>query len=144
MKQLIHKIGSVVMAFIVLFSTFSFTISSHYCGDVLVDSSIFSSAEDCGMAMDHDDGCDTDESEKVCNTSDSMHCLNVEKSVEGNTIEQQALDFSELPKVHFALAFVAAYQSLWIEEIPKNLVANYYSPPWVTEDVTILFENFRI
>ncbi len=49
MKQITHKIVSLLMAFVVLFSTMSFTVSMHFCGDVLVDSSMLSSAESCGM-----------------------------------------------------------------------------------------------
>ncbi|WP_414727683.1 HYC_CC_PP family protein, partial [Winogradskyella sp. UBA3174] len=32
MKQVFHKIMSFAMAFVVLFSTMSFTINMHYCG----------------------------------------------------------------------------------------------------------------
>ncbi len=39
------------MAFVVLFSTMSFTIDMHYCGDTLVDTSIFTKAKTCGMEM---------------------------------------------------------------------------------------------
>ena len=39
------------MALLVLFSTFSFTLASHYCGDVLVDSSLFGKVETCGMEV---------------------------------------------------------------------------------------------
>ena len=37
------------MAFLVLFSTVSFTIEKHFCGDVLVDVSMFVEAEKCDM-----------------------------------------------------------------------------------------------
>ncbi|WP_455429473.1 HYC_CC_PP family protein, partial [Maribacter hydrothermalis] len=37
MKKFYHKILSVIMAFVVLLSTMSFTIDFHYCGDLLVD-----------------------------------------------------------------------------------------------------------
>lgn len=40
------------MALLVLFYTFSFSISEHYCGDNLVDCSLFSEAESCYMEMD--------------------------------------------------------------------------------------------
>ena len=49
MKLFIKKITALLMAFVVLFSTMSFTISEHYCGDHLVDSGLFSKAENCGM-----------------------------------------------------------------------------------------------
>ena len=41
MKQLLNKILSLSMAFVVLFSTMSLTVDMHYCGDTLVDTAIF-------------------------------------------------------------------------------------------------------
>ena len=50
-NQVFHKITSMLMAFVVLFSTMSFTIDMHYCGDTLVDTSVFGKAHSCGMEM---------------------------------------------------------------------------------------------
>lgn len=52
MKHLSHKILSTVMAFVVLFSTMSFTIDMHFCGDTLVEAAVFHKAKGCGMKMD--------------------------------------------------------------------------------------------
>lgn len=52
MKQFFHKIMASTMALVVLFSTLSFTVGMHYCGDVLVDTSMFHTAETCGMEME--------------------------------------------------------------------------------------------
>ena len=38
-----------LMALLVLFSTVSFTVEKHFCGDTLVDVSVFSEAQKCGM-----------------------------------------------------------------------------------------------
>ena len=51
MKKVFYKISSFSMALLVLFSTLSFTVESHYCGDILVDSSVFGAAETCGMEI---------------------------------------------------------------------------------------------
>ena len=45
MKQFSHKIMALVMAFVVLFSTMSFTVNMHYCGDTLVETAIFHKAK---------------------------------------------------------------------------------------------------
>lgn len=37
------------MAFVVMFTTMSFTVDMHFCGDSLVDFSLFAKAESCGM-----------------------------------------------------------------------------------------------
>ena len=51
MKQFIQKIGAFIMAFVVVFSTMSFTIDKHYCGTILVDVAINAKAKPCGMEM---------------------------------------------------------------------------------------------
>ena len=39
------------MALVVLFTTMSFTIDMHYCGNTLVEAAIFHKAKGCGMEM---------------------------------------------------------------------------------------------
>ena len=48
-EKFLHKFFSVTLALLVLFSTVSFTIEKHFCGDVLVDVSMFVEAEKCAM-----------------------------------------------------------------------------------------------
>ena len=52
MKQISHKILATVLAFVVLFSTMSFTVDMHFCGDTLVATSMFQKATGCGMEME--------------------------------------------------------------------------------------------
>ena len=52
MKKLVFKIASISLAFLVLFSTLSFTVEKHYCGDFLVDVAYVGHADGCGMEMD--------------------------------------------------------------------------------------------
>ena len=52
MKQVFHKTLAISMSFVVLFSTMSFTINMHYCGDTLVETALFQKAKGCGMEMD--------------------------------------------------------------------------------------------
>tara|TARA_R110000868_G_scaffold329589_4_gene590394 strand:+ start:1302 stop:1613 length:312 start_codon:yes stop_codon:yes gene_type:complete len=48
-KQIIHKGFSFALAFLVLFSTVSFTVEKHFCGDTLVDVAIFTESDKCAM-----------------------------------------------------------------------------------------------
>ena len=66
MKQLFHKVISVVMAVVVLFSTMSFTINMHYCGDTLVDTAIFQKTKTCGMEIQKTSNKDCSISKKNC------------------------------------------------------------------------------
>ena len=58
------------MAFVVVFSTMSFSIDMHYCGDTLVDSTMFGSAANCGMEMEKT-------STKECSISKKNCCNNL-------------------------------------------------------------------
>ena len=58
MKSTLQKIGSTLLALLVLFSTFSFTVEKHYCGDFLVDVSFFGDAQDCAEELGEED-CDS-------------------------------------------------------------------------------------
>ncbi|MGM0634621.1 MAG: HYC_CC_PP family protein [Bacteroidota bacterium] len=58
MKIYLKHIASVSMALLVLFSTMSFTINSHYCGSILVDKAVMKAAKTCAMhssKMSHSD-----------------------------------------------------------------------------------------
>lgn len=45
------KILSTLMAFVVVFTTLSFTVDMHFCGDTLVDTSIFQKVKGCRMEL---------------------------------------------------------------------------------------------
>jgi len=52
MKSFAHKTGAALLAFLLLFSTLSFSVDMHFCGRSLVDMELFHKAEGCGMSMD--------------------------------------------------------------------------------------------
>ena len=53
MKKSFSKIASFLLALLVLFSTFSFTVEKHFCGEFLMDVSFIGHADDCGMDMEN-------------------------------------------------------------------------------------------
>ena len=50
-KNILHKGFCTVMALLVLVSTLSFTVEKHFCGNTLIDVSLFSEADKCDMEM---------------------------------------------------------------------------------------------
>ena len=52
MKRIFQKFGAATLAFLVLFSTLSFSVDMHFCGHTLVDMELFQKAEGCGMSME--------------------------------------------------------------------------------------------
>lgn len=131
-NHLLHKIFSIGLSLLVLFSTVSFTIEKHYCGDTLVDVSIFTEAEKCGMEaqdMLQKKSCCKDEVD-VVQGQDELKA----PSFEDLNIEQQQL----------LVAFTQSYSSLF-ESLPKEVVAHTdYSPPNLVYDIQVLDQVFLI
>jgi hypothetical protein len=51
MKKFSLKIVSILMAFVVVFTTLSFTVDMHFCGDTLVETAVFQKVKGCGMEL---------------------------------------------------------------------------------------------
>jgi hypothetical protein len=138
MKQLFRKITAILMAFVVLFSTMSFTFSEHYCGDLLVDSALFSKAETCGMAME------TAPATSDCNAIKKDCCSDKVKQIEGQSnlkIDFQKISFQQAP---FVIAFTYAYLNLFEGTSTTTVPFTAYSPPLVNKDIAVLYQVFRI
>ena len=136
MKQIFHKLISLVLSLILLISTFSFTVESHFCGDHLVDIAIFSTVEGCGMEMKARTSEEKEITKKGC-------CRDDAHFVEGNSIEQQAIHKLNLPQVYFVASFVMSSQETLANTTSDDSFYQYI-PPLVDRDITVLFENFRI
>ncbi len=124
------------MSLVVLFSTMSFTVDRHYCGDTLVDTALFEKADSCGMKMMKSSSEDKKISAKNC-------CRNEVHFIGGNEVEQLAIQKAELPNVYFAIAFISTFQKLSFSD-PSEKPFHLYKPPLANKDITVLFENFRI
>ncbi|MBL4604401.1 MAG: hypothetical protein JKY02_01675 [Flavobacteriaceae bacterium] len=133
MKQTFHKIVSLLIAFVVLFSTMSFTINMHYCGAALVDTSIFHKVKTCGMEMQKTI-TDSD-----CSITKKDCCTDKQIKIEGQdelkiTFDQQV----------FVASFVYTYTNLF-KGLEKN-VNSYrdYPSPSVVSDIYKLDETYLI
>jgi len=138
MKNIARNITASFLAFLVLLSTMSFTISSHYCGDTLVSTTLVFEAEGCGMEMNApspNEGCSV--MKKDC-------CKDEVQLVEGQN--DLKLDFSDLD-LHqqlFVASFIYTYVDLF-EGLETNFTSfNDYSPPLVVKDIQLLDGVFLI
>ncbi len=137
MKQFIHKIASVLMAFVVLFSTMSFTIDMHYCGDTLVDTSVFSKAKSCGMESMEISTCESPELKKKC-------CSEEQISFEGENELQLTFEDLNFEQQVFVSSFIYSYINLF-EGLEENIIPlKDYSPPLVVKDILLLDQVFLI
>ncbi len=138
MKKAFHKIGSLLMAFVVLFSTMSFTINMHYCGETLVATSLFQDVESCGM-------------EQVmstlpngCSMEKPNCCKNEQSIVKGQDELKLNFDKLSLDSQQFVAAFFHTYISLFesTEEVRPSLPA--YPPPNIVRHIYKLDESYLI
>lgn len=131
-KAISYKIFSISLALLVLFSTVSFTIEKHYCGDTLVDVSIFFEAETCGM----------ERKDVLVKKS----CCDDEVDIVEGQDELKISSFEDLgfEQQHFLVAFKYAYingfESLSKEAIPHK----EYAPPNLVYDIQIIDQVFLI
>lgn len=138
MKEIILKISSVLMAFSVLFSTMSFSISEHYCGDNLVDSSLFSEADSCSMEMEKPLAIGD------CEIQKSNCCKDVVKLYIGqDNIKTNPLDLNSSEQILVA-SFIYSYINLF-EGLEENIIPfKEYSPPFLITNIQVINETYLI
>jgi len=134
MKQLYIKIASFLLAFLLLFSTFSFTVEKHYCGDVLVNVSFTGQTECCAMNMD------------VITSIKKKNCCKKEiQKIEG----QDQLQFNKIEKITgskqlYVTAFLVSYNDLSNKNKPKNYFYKDFFTPDIWLDYQVLYQTFLI
>ncbi|WP_339614071.1 hypothetical protein [uncultured Winogradskyella sp.] len=137
MKQVFHKIMSFAMAFVVLFSTMSFTINMHYCGNTLVETVIFKKAKGCGMEMQKP-------SKKGCAITKKNCCKNEQSVVDGQDELQLSFDKISLEQQVFITSFVYTYIHSF-ESFDKTITSyDIYKPPRVIRQLYKLDETYLI
>lgn len=139
MLQVLHKILSVFLAVIVLFSTLSFSIEKHICMGKITDTSFFTEVSSCEMMVVE---CDTDDFSGN-NIQKKSCCDNIQELIPGNQNEQQALQSFKIDQAQFVVAYFYTYQNLF-EERKDIIPFKYYSPPLVDKDINVLYQTFLI
>ena len=128
------------MSFVVLFSTTSFAITKHFCGETLVDTAIFSKASTCGMESQKDilnplPGCSI--VKKDC-------CNDVQTLIDGqDELKLQAESITFQQQV-FIASFVYSYSNLF--EGLESTVPAYedYKSPLVSKQIFKLDQTYLI
>ena len=137
MKQIFHKISSFLMAIVVLFSTMSFTVDMHYCGDNLVETAIFHKAKGCGIEMEKP-------STEGCSITKKNCCDDKQLAIEGQDEIQLQVDKITFEQQVFIASFVYTYSNLF--EGLENNVSTYeeYKPPLVIRQLYKIHETYLI
>lgn len=131
MKKLLLKLIAATLAILVLFSTFSFTVEKHFCGDFLMDVSFTGEADKCEM----------NHSKEVT----SNCCKDEIAHVEGVEILQQQVEKDiTFKSQQFCIAFFQSYVDNFKSYNPKNLFLKDFSPPDISEDFQVSLQCFLI
>ena len=135
-KQVLHNVFSIALAILVLLSTVSFTIEKHYCGDVLVDVSVFTEVEKCGMEPSEI------ESSKLIKKScckDEIEFMHGQDELKFTSFDDLDID----QQLIFA-SFIYSYINLY-DGLPKQIIPHRnYSPPNLVADIQVLDQVFVI
>ena len=115
-----------------LISTVSFTIEKHFCGDVLVDISIFTEVDKCAM--------ETLEilQKKTC-CKDEIEIIQGQDELKFSAFE----DFN-FEQQQFLSAFAFSYVNLFIGLPKQSIPHKDYSPPNLVADIQVLDQVFII
>ncbi|KAA1242395.1 hypothetical protein [Aquimarina sp. RZ0] len=132
-----QKIASVVLAFLVLFSTLSFTVEKHYCGRFLVDVAVFSKAKDCGMEMTSDNHTNDILIKKSC-------CKDELLVLEGQDELKDSLGQKDITKQLLFAHFYNTCVNVFLISEKEDVVFKEYDPPERTIDSTVLYQVFLI
>lgn len=140
MKAIVFKIASLFMALLVLFSTLSFSVGMHFCGDSLVDFALFESVDTCGMEAvpsKASTSCDTMEMDMDC-------CSDVAFVVEGQQELKLSFDTLTFEQQVFVTSFFYTYPGLYRGPSTHSPFFKDYAPPPLIRDVQILDQTFLI
>ena len=131
-KQISYQLISAALAILVLFSTVSFTIEKHFCGDVLVDVSMFIESEKCGMESQ-----ELFQKKSCC--KDEIDVIQGQDELKVTSFED--LDFGQILFITvFSYSYLNGFESLPKETIPHK----DYSPPNLVSNIQVLDQVFII
>ncbi|WP_027125010.1 HYC_CC_PP family protein [Gelidibacter mesophilus] len=138
MNALIFKILSIKMAGLVLFSTLSFALNMHFCGDTLVDFSLFDNVKTCGM--------EKQKSTKDCGTelTKSTCCSESQIIMEGQDDLKLSFDTLTFEQQVFVATFYHSYLNLFEVQDENSVPFRDYNPPFVIRDIQKLHETYLI
>ena len=125
------------MAFVVLFSTMSFTVDMHYCGESLMDIAIFHKVETCGMDMEKP-------ASDTCSISKKGCCNDEQVVLDGQDELQLSFNKISFDQKIFIASFVYAYINLFESDDKKVVSFEDYEPPRVIKQIFKLDETYLI
>jgi len=128
----IQKITAVLLAFLVMLSTFTFAVEKHYCGDFLIDVSYLGKAKSCN------DNMPSGEVQMKNCCKDELHQIDGQ-----DELQQQEIVYS-FEKQVFVVAFVYSFK---VDVARDTYLPNYAAddpPPLISKDVQVEYQTFLL
>lgn len=141
MKQLF----SILLALIILSGNMGFSIATHYCGDMVMESQL--------MLGQHDLDCGMAEMEKACSTEYEELSLKKRNCCEDHYLSIDIEDdfFQSIEKITFDTEFVfitipssSQLFELSFENEQEKEYCNHSPPPILTQDFQVLYQTFLL
>ena len=137
MNLIVKKISAYLLSCIVLFSSMSFAVDEHFCGDQVMDVSYFGNSDDCGMEeVDTNSNITILKANNCCKdeiTHFESSLYSSEKPISIHNLASQYL-FSN---THYNYSF---------NRIKTSRIQYYndFSPPDIRQDFQVLHQTFLI
>lgn len=136
-KRILHTIFSTTLTFLVLFSTLSLTVEKHYCGNNLIDVSIFTEVHRCGSEISEKQQEQVFKKKKCCKDEITV--------VEGqDELRMTSFDDLDFNTQLFIVSYIETFSVLY-ESLPKQIIPHKeYAPPKLVYNIQLLDDVFLI
>ncbi len=137
MRGMLNKICAAVMAIVIVLSTMSYTFNLHFCGDTIVETTLFLKAKGCGMEMKNI-------STQSCSLEKKNCCGDKQLLIEGQDELHLIINKISSERLTFLSPFAFSYFNVF--EISKRNVSHYekYKPPLVVRPIYKIDETYLI
>lgn len=140
MNKLKHKILSIILIPIVLFSTTLFSVDKHICMDNVYSISIFGEAANCGMEMEN---CEENNS-NTYTISDEDCCSDENKIISGSEIGLEKEKKFIIKQINLITFFIVSKYFLFNSNLKGSVPFKYYLPFIVTKNISVIYQVFLI
>jgi hypothetical protein len=135
-KTHLQQFFSTAMALLLLFSTVSFTVEKHFCGDELIAVAVFGKVEKCAM-----EALETEREQltKVPCCKDTLEVVSGLNQLNNNPFHNWNVDQQQC-----LIAFIYAYNSLYVTLQSERCLQIDYQPPNLIIDRQVLGQVYII
>ncbi|SFU54284.1 hypothetical protein SAMN05216480_106167 [Pustulibacterium marinum] len=140
MKTIAKHITALILAILVLASTVSFTVNTHYCMGRPMDRSVFTAAKSCGMEM-----LEATETPKGCEKVTQHCCHDEQHVVKGQKeLKDSSIELTTTQQAVLTAYVLYTYLNLF-EGLKENVVPFIgYSPHKVVKPIHKLHQVYLI